>query len=272
MITQKDYDWSQTDTKVVLLIPNYGRKKLLVPTIKAAKTALDKKDYHILIANDGLHEDMEDLKDYNVSYFTFDRKDKTVRNGCFIRNYCLKRLQSEYVIQKDPEVLVYGDFFKGMVETDKDIFTLGAVINTDAKQREKFLKEGVLPKPKKKRVLAKGVKGTPNAKITSANILNIRTPDTYYFFHYMYGCKTELLQSIRGYDEGYSMYGKEDKDMYFRLKDMKMKFMSDENCKAYHLWHKKMGLTPKSVKKMSKVYDTRKASVHVRNENGWGEG
>jgi len=88
----------------------------------------------------------------------------------------------------------------------------------------------------------------------------------------MYGCKTEVLKSIRGYDEDFSMCGKEDKDMYGRLKDMGMKFYSEKTLNAHHLWHDRGDKTEKGAKDMNAIFANKSPSDHIRNHEAWGEG
>jgi len=257
-VNQDNFDWSLTNREVVIAIPNFGRRHLMFPTIVGMQTSIPRSDWLILIVNDRVHEDFSDWEDRNVAYFTMERPSSKERNGCFIRNYYIKRMQSRILIQKDPEVFPWGvDLVKTCMGLNGSFYRAGFGVNLKPGRTRAILRAP-------KRELAKinfGIK--PKKAVKQGNNK---------FFHYVYGAETRVLQDIHGYDEDYVEFGWEDLDMYKRLKRMAMKEIIDKKCLAIHLWHKRYATEQPSLNRMERIFRSKSASDFVRNPVSWGEG
>jgi len=242
------FDWSVTDRKIVVFIPNYSRKSFLVESMKYFHTGLDEKDYIVVVGNDGIEEDFSSLGWKNVVSFTLHRTPPSVRNGGFIRNYFIKRCQSEYVFQKDPEVVIAADFLAQTVASD----------NITRCGRQRILAQA------ETEGLISGRIPIEQLQQRAAGIGHAPT-----FIHYGFGIKTSTLQQMRGYDERFLYYGYEDTDLYNRLVRQGYKMDYPQNLCALHMWHVPM---MRGMVETQRVYDNEAGHSFIANPNGWGEG
>jgi hypothetical protein len=140
---KSNFDWKETNRKLVIFIPNYGRGKLAEFSIKNIKTNIPREDWVIIIGNDNIEENFDHLFDDNVRYFTLFAGNSKQRNGCFIRNYALSRCQSENMLQKDPEVVITGDFIKSVIDRNVG-WRPGNIIRVGSRLiNDEILKNGV---------------------------------------------------------------------------------------------------------------------------------
>jgi len=116
LIFKSNFDWSITERKFCLFVPNFHRKKYVEYTLAQIETVVPKEDWIIIIGNDNCDDNFEHLADRNIFYFSLLSSNDSERNGCFIRNYFIKRVRSKVIAQKDPEVIVCGDFIKNWLE------------------------------------------------------------------------------------------------------------------------------------------------------------
>lgn len=101
----------------VLFIPNHGRGDLVRFSIENIKTYIPNDRWLIIVGNDNVNEDFSDIADRNVRYFTIDVGSPSERSGSFIRNYFIKRCNARIIIQKDPEVIIVGDFISNIIRS-----------------------------------------------------------------------------------------------------------------------------------------------------------
>ena len=140
-ICAKKFNWDLTNRKYMLLIPNYKRRKLLIPSIESLRTNADRRDWGVLIINDGVDEDFSSIECDNVFSITLGRKGKNIsRNGLFARNYCIKRMMCQYLFQKDPEIVIRGDVFNKPLD-EHDVYRAGKVISLNKKIQRYFVKK-----------------------------------------------------------------------------------------------------------------------------------
>lgn len=276
---KSNFGWGITDRQMILFMPNYEHSELTEYALKRITTVMENKDYAIIIGNDGIDKDWSYIRDIegldNVYYFTLFHDGPKPRNGAFIRNYMLKRCNSEFFFQKDGEVILEGDFLyhaANKICKDGYLWRAGniAVLNeTDSRQyREQDSLDDLEP------VISKRVEPVVplSARDLKQHLIDMNGQINFTsFFHYAYCTKTRWLQDINGYDESYAYYGYEDSDMFLRLTALKGKFKPDYACWAIHQWH------PSAVNKdmlavMSSIFADKDPYDIVRNEDGWGEG
>jgi GT2 family glycosyltransferase len=260
-INQHSFDWNITSRDIVLYIPNFGRKNFLIPTLKGIHTDLPRDKWVILVVNDGIHEDMSDLKKFNLCYFTFERgENPKERNGCMIRNYILKRLQSRIVATRDPEIFIEGsDYFKKIYDIDNEIFRPGSMIE--------------LAEPETPKILS----SNQYYKLSELQYRSIHkvTLDNYRAFHAGFAAPTQKLVKIGGYDEDFkNFYGHEDVDLLMRLKQSGILFVIDQSIITYHIWHMRRTKFLQTVRKNGTIYKNKlEKSESIANENRtWGLG
>jgi len=263
MITFKDFDWQQTATDLLFLIPNYKRGIYIRKTIdNLINTSIPFDKFKILIINDAIHEDFSDLKDKNVLYFTLERANIWERGDAFLRNIAIKYGQSKLIAQKDPEIVYSGDFIKGCFDHQNVLYRCGGqVLQARQKETEDYLN---------------GCHNLNLIKQTSRAIPILE--DRFVFFHYGWCINRELLKSIGGYDEDYKYYGYVDTDLYHRLMKLNISRFFDYDCNPVHLYHNKPNVfqNPTDIKreKFQKELFNKKLTESVkRNINKiWGEG
>jgi len=263
MVTENNFDWSVTERPLVVFMPNWGRGNYIRKTVAAIKTEIPRDQWIVLVANDGVHEDLSDLKDQNVVYFTFQRPNISERNGCFIRNFVLRRLRSAFVFSKDPEIIVVGDFIKRILEDcDRPLYRLGgAAFKADREVTNRFMANDA----------------TIDDCIAHSQRLPIM-PEQHMIMHYGYSMPVKILQQIRGYDEDYSISPYcEDRDLFYRLKAMNIRPFVDQSCFPVHLWHemKFFPNTPENSARYERakaLFRSKDPSQAMRNDNDWGTG
>lgn len=260
VINQHNFDWSITNRDVVLFIPNFKRKHLLIPTLMQMETSLPKDKWIVLVVNDGPHEDMSDLAEFNLVYFTFDRIPIIERNGCLIRNYVLQRLQSRVVGTRDPEIFIKGgDYFSSLAEMGDVIYRPYSMIE---------LQEPMTPK-----ILANPMIDVTQLAVRA--IHRLRTPDEPRAFHAGIAALVERFKQLGGYDEEFAdYYGYEDIDMLRRLMGSGIDTIIDSKVQTYHVWHHRKAKFLKTVRHNGLIYDSKKRKNHPTANEGkiWGKG
>lgn len=263
VITFKDFDWSQTNTDLLFLIPNFGRGRYIRKTIdNLLNTSVPKDRFKILIINDGIHESFEDLKDKNVLYFTLERSPLWERGDGFSRNLAIKYSQSKLIAQKDPEIIYSGDFIKGCLDHQDELYRCGnlAYQASEVDTNEYF-----------------------DDQIDLVEVYNgsRRIPimeDRFVFYHYGFCVQTQTLRDIGGYDEDYKYYCFADMDLYQRLMKFGVKPYFDRKCEALHLSHNKPDTKNDPIailreQKNKAIYESKKNGNIIRNVGKiWGEG
>ena len=245
MITEKTFDWSVTKKDLSIFIPNYGRGQYIRDLIDQFQTKANTRDYSIVIGNDGLHEDFSDLRGRNIFYFTLERSDTSPRNGCYIRNFFIKRCKSHKIFQKDPETEIRPnngyDWIKEYIDyIDNSSFVRPAYT----------LDKGTIPQ---------------KIENVYANISHR--------VHWGFLSSVERLQYIGGYDEDFSLYGYEDTDLYYRLQHCCGDFKLDKNLLVIHHQHPIDPSVYKEVNEMGLLYHSKKPSDFIRNKKReWGNG
>jgi len=259
-ITQHDFDWSVTNRRVVMFIPNFKRKNLLIPTLKRFKTTLPDQDWIFLVVNDGPHEDLSDLAEYNLAYFTFERDPAVERNGCMIRNYVLKRLQCEVMTTRDPEIFTEGEDHIERVAKIKDIIY-------------RPIRMVELQEPETPKILA-----NPTVSVEQLGhraIHTLRNPMEPRAFHAGFAAHVKRLMDIGGYDEDFAdYYGWEDIDILHRLVQSGADIYVDNKVSTYHIWHMRRQKFLKTVRDNGLAFESkRKKNELVANEGKeWGNG
>ncbi len=263
MITFKNFDWSQTNVDLLFLIPNYGRDNYIRKTIhNLINTSVPRDKWKILIINDGIHQDFSDLEKDNILYFTLERSPVWERGDAFIRNIAIKYSQSQLIAQKDPEIIYSGDFIKGCLDHQEELYRCG---NIASQAREKDTDEYF------------------KNEIDVVDLFNRsrRIPileDRFVFWHYGHSIKTETLRAINGYDEDYKYYCYADMDLYQRLMKFGIKPYFDRKCEPLHLFHNKPDTKNNSIDKQrelinKRIYESKKNGPIIRNIGiDWGEG
>lgn len=273
----QNFNWDTTKRKLAVFMPCYGNKELVEYSVKHIKTAVEPWNFCIIIGNDGKHIDWsylntEDMP--NVYYFTLLHDAEQPRNGAFIRNYAIKRCESDFFFQKDGEVVIEGDFLlhadracsRGSMWRPGNVYVLskeGSIMYMEQQSME-----GVEFTIQKRIEPVRPI----NPIFTKRHIIAMNGQVNFTsFFHYAYCVKTQHLKNIHGYDEDYKFYGYEDSDMFCRLVQSDMIFEIDYENYAIHLWH------PSTVNKqhlmpMGQLFESKNPLVPLRNPGIWGEG
>lgn len=262
MITFKNFDWSQTNRELLLIIPNYGRGKYIRKTIDSLiNTSVTRDKWLILIINDGIHEDFSDLKDKNILYFTFERYHIWERGDAFMRNIAIKYSQSHLLAQKDPEIFYTNDFIKGSFNHSDVLYRCGGTAYL-CKENEtnEYLNNNCS--------VEKLIQTSAKFPIT----------DKFVYWHFYHSAPIESFRKLNGYDEDFKFYGFVDTNMWDRLMKSGLKQFVDKNCNPVHLWHEKPHFN--TDKKDIKRYETMRAIYNRKNNNNiianegiiWGEG
>lgn len=290
--TLHTFDWSLTERRIVMLVPNFGRGHLFRAALHHFRTQLAAEDYLILIANDGIEEDFSDLAPQSVAYFTLRRSDPSPRNGAKLRNAVIKRCRSEWLFQRDPEILLEGDVLARCLDSHAQTHRVGQVALLDRATSDVL--HGIAMNARHASTIAQregAGESIPAASSNSATLaahpctsppllstLSWRKidPNASTFLHFGFGARTSLLQSIRGYDEAFTHYGYEDVDLFERLRTLGELPQPDFDTHAAHLWHEPLPVGAGSVKDdaiaMRQIYLDHKSLGPVRNPHNWGEG
>ena len=259
-VNQHTFDWGMTERDVVLFIPNFKRKHLLIPTLMQIETTLPKDEWIVLVVNDGPHEDLSDLKEFNTVYFTFERDPEKERNGCLIRNYVLKKLRSKIMTTRDPEIFIKGnDHIKAVSEMSDCIYRPYSMTE---------LLEPLTPQILKNPMIDVTTLG-------SRAVHKLTNPGEHRAFHAGVSVYVRRLMGIGGYDEDFAnFYGWEDIDMLYRLVQSGADIIVDKNVNTFHVWHPRKTRFLKTVTSNQFVYQCkREEDKLVANENkDWGEG
>jgi hypothetical protein len=284
-----NFDWSITNKKLVIFIPNYNRPQYVEFGIRNLVTSIPRNDWIIIIGNDNIHYDFDHLKRFNAYYFSLLTGNSKPRNSCRIRNYAIKRCMSDIFFQKDPEVIVVGDFIKECIKYGKGWKT-GFVIMASNNLSRLILRNGMQEVDKllfkdpinpTRLIVEKLDDGTYRSIVDPGQLFDPQSIKDVVFntrggwnestcFAYALGIETKILKEISGYDEDYTNYGYEDPDMFCRLMFMKYGLIPDYTCTSVHLNHQ---LTvDENLEKMAQIFLQKDFSNPVRNPNGWGEG
>jgi hypothetical protein len=271
---KKNFEWSLTKRKLVLFMPNYNGKRLTEASIRRIQTALPRKHWLIIIGNDNVDDNWDHLRDLNVVWFSLFHDTGAPRNGSFIRNYAIKRCNSELFMQKDGEVVLEGDAIHHAVIfcSDELGWRAGKICVLTSPQTETYLKAGNLDALGAEVKLIEPV--VPGSLNRVRDYLLIRDGRVNFtsFFHYAYCVPTDVLKDIRGYDERYKFYGFEDTDCYLRLARHGMFLSPDYECYAIHLNHSST-VNPAGLVEMKSLFASCNFSDSpARNPKRWGEG
>jgi GT2 family glycosyltransferase len=263
MLTFKNFNWSKTNTELLLLIPNFGRGKYVRRLLdNLIKTKSPKDGWKILIINDAIHEDFSDLEKDNVLYFTLERNPAWERGDGFTRNIAIKHSQSKLIAQKDPEIYYTGDFINGCLDHTDVLYRCGGqILQARQQETEEFLS------------------GSHNINriVQTSRAIPIME-DRFVFYHYGWCINRESLINIGGYDENYKYYCWADKDLHERLMKTGIKQYFDHSCQPIHLWHEKPDTKhdPVAIKRElanKHIYESKKNGSIIRNIGiNWGEG
>lgn len=264
LVTPEDFDWSLTDRELVIFLPNWGRADFIRQVMPTIKTSISKDRWIVLVGNDRQHEDLSDLADQNVVYFTFepDAKREQYRGGGFIRNIAIKNSRSKWFFQKDPEVIIEGDFIANVIACPTDFYRLGGpAFRVRPNITTKFMKNQATVEDCRQ-----------DADRHQIGINN------FVFFNFAYGVKTQVLKDMRGYDEDFGGTYCYDRDMYYRLMAQGIKTTMDEQCHPIHLWHPTPSFpdtpeTRQEYEDMKRMFAGKDPNQIVRNDpKTWGKG
>lgn len=264
IVIPEDFDWSLTDRELVIFLPNWGRANFIRRIMSTIQTSIPKEKWIILVGNDRQHEDLSDLADQNVVYFTFepDAKREQYRGGGFIRNMAIKNSRSKWFFQKDPEVIIEGDFIANILACPTDFYRLcGPAFRVRQNVTERFMKH--------------------QATVGDCRQESDRKPidsNNFVFFNFAYGVKTQILKDMRGYDEDYGGTYCYDRDMYYRLMAQGIETTMDPQCHPVHLWHSTPSFpdthqTRDEYEAMKRMFASKDSKDVVRNDpKTWGKG
>jgi len=257
-MNQNNFDWCCTNKELVIYVPNYGRKYLLIPTLKRFKTNIPNEKWMWLIANDGIHEDMSDLESDNLKWFTFERQPNQERNGCMIRNFVIKNCQSKWLCTKDPEITIEGDIVSKILSIENDIvYRPKGMVELYEQNTQQIIDD-------------------PFIDLTQLPILRQweASDKRNQAFHAGCAIRTQRLKDMQGYDERYKEgYGYEDWQMLERLKKT-VPVLIDENIQTYHVGHPIIRKFHKTIINNEGIYnsDLRNLSIVANEGKEWGNG
>lgn len=270
-VTQ-NFDWSVTDRKLCIFMPNYHNAKFTKFSLERIKTEVPKDDYVVIVGNDNTDDNFDEFAQDNIFYFSLKREDKGLRNGGFIRNYVIKRCQSQRFFQKDGEVVILGDFIKNCLEWETPWRAGNIYVLTD-EQTEEYMKtgdtDGFIDTPTKKieEIFPDTVEEVKELIRKAKGCLNLST-----YNHYAYCVDTSVLKNMNGYDEDFTYYGFEDSDMFCRLYAQGLRIIPDYSCSAVHLCHPRDELVINKINRMGGLFERKNPNKIKRNRKRWGEG
>ena len=276
MKVTQNFDWKETKRKLVVFMPNHRVKEYVEFSISKIQTILPENDWLIVIGNDNCDDKFDHLYDQNVRYFTINTDSDEYRNGCFIRNWAIKRCQSELFFQKDGEVVILGDFMHSFVSMRYPAFRCGYIFVLNDGGTKDFM-SGSMPDPNRwnaicTRRVQMFIPDYPEEardEIAAADgKVNYST-----YFHYGFGVETGVLQSMHGYDEDFNQYGWEDSDMICRLIAMGVHLVPDYSLAAVHPNHPRQKVKFQIMaNSMKTIFLSRNPRQFIRNPIRWGEG
>jgi len=254
---QHNFDWSCTNREFVMFVPNFGRKHLLAPTVKRFQTTVSQDKWMWLVVNDGREEDLSDLESYNLRWFNFERE-PIERNGCMIRNFVIKRLQSKWLCSKDPEIICPIDIVSKIIDCENMVYR--AVANIELNEQE-----------------TQTVLDNPFTDLTKLSVLRqwSATKKTYQGFHHLFCTRTQTLKDMQGYEEDFrDGYGYEDVNLLERLMAGNIKLVIDNDLVTYHIHHPIIRKFHKTILSNEATYKRKVANLTiVANQGGeWGGG
>ncbi len=259
-MNHKQFDWSITNREFLLYIPNWGRKNLLIPTLKKFRTSINKNKYLILVANDGKHEDLNDLEEeFNLRYFTFERESANERNGCMIRNFIIRHCQSQWLCTKDPEIIIEGDIIKNILDLKNDVvYRPKGMVELFEQDTQQII-------------------DNPSIDLNKLPILRQWEASDKRNQAFHAGCcvRTQRLKNMNGYDERYKdNYGFEDWQMLERLKKTGIPVIIDKDIITYHIAHPIIRKFQKTIVSNESIYkkDLQNLEIIVNKDVEWGNG
>jgi len=256
---QNNFNWDYTNKEIIIFIPNWKRKNLLIPTLQRFKTELPIDKWLFLVVNDGHHEDLSDLEKYNLKWFTFERDPVVERNGCMIRNKVIKNIRSRLLATRDPEIIIEGDFLSSAIKIkDSEIYRPSNMVELCEQETSKILEN-------------------PYVDLKKLSILREWIIDNNRFqaFHAGATIPVKILLDINGYDERFkNNYGFEDWDLLRRLRLLNIDIIIDKNIKTYHIWHPMIRKFKKTIISSESLYKEKtKNNETIVNKNiEWGLG
>lgn len=263
LVRFEDFDWSLTDRELVIFIPNWGRSQYIRKTVKMMKTKVPQNKWIIVVGNDCQHEDLSDLKDNNVVYFTFDgdRNRPQDRGGGFIRNIAIKRCRSKWFFQRDPEIVIENDFIDHILRCPTDTYRLGGPAKKVRKNTSERFMQG---------------KATIEECKQDADVFPINIQH-FVYANFAFAVHTQVLKDMRGFDEDYGQTYCYDRDLFVRLVNNGVAITSDPECTPIHIWHPTPSFpnTSKTIAdydEMKAMFASKDPKQIVRNPHGWGEG
>lgn len=256
------FDFTCTKKPLVVFIPNYGRGDYIRKLVSQFKTSVPREYYQIVIGNDGIYENFDDLEEFNIKWFTLPRSNPTERNGCFIRNYFIKRCQSQYLFQKDPETLILS----------ANLDLIYDAINIAFKYPQFLIKPRItssLSRLTTEQLLSYPVK-LENIIIDKEDMkfIALHSPER---MHYWFGCPTKTLQEV-GYSEKICLYGPEDQEMWWALEQRKIDVCTINYWNAVHCWHTINSSVFHGLSSMHQIFEDIKTGKIERNNEVWGNG
>lgn len=242
-------DWDKTNRKLCIFIPNYMRGSYIHRNIDQFQSSLPSDDWCVVIGCDGHDSSLktEELPS-NFFVFTLDRGVKPEsRSGGHIRNYAIKRCQSKWFVQKDPEIR-----WVNLNNFD----TIDSIANSE---------ENLMYRAMYIKMLEEHYNGGPVA-------MEAVDTNQYFHIHHLLGVQTRLLQAIGGYDEKFTYYGPEDYDIWIRL----LKSGCTQKVLpvgSLHFWHPRLEMDDKRHWDMVR-YNNSKDPNQIEANVGvnWGEG
>ena len=291
----KNFDWSITRRKIVVFIPNFNRAEQVRFGIWNMITHLPKDDWVIIIGNDNCYEDFSDMKEHGAYFFSLDTGQTEFRNSAFIRNYAIKRCRSQYILQKDPEVFLNGDYLT-CVSKWRNGWKAGYVLSFPKGPTREIMNRGVgeiFPYLKHHvpecplmsgdflkqdlgggvyRVIPDNVGLVDSIKV--GNEILSGKPNISNWLSYALAIETKVLHSLNGYDEDFTNYGYEDSDMFCRLMKLGYPIYPDYRCTSIHLHHP--STVDDRINDMEEVFARKQKEPLIRNVHDgivkWGEG
>lgn len=271
----QNFDWSATKKKLVVFMPNYNGKRLTELSIQRIQTVCPTDRWMIIIGNDNVEDDWEHLRTNNVASITLLRDNKEPRNGAFIRNYVIKRCESDFFLQKDGEVVIEGDFIFNAIHQCDTVHEIGwrpgHAVALSVMDTGLYL-EGKSPNLDEMGLEIEPVAACPYLERVKDYLLRRNGRVNFIsYYHYAYCVSTMWLKTMHGYDEDYRYYGWEDVDMYLRLAERGVKIVPDYSCYAIHLYHPSTVNRP-MLNQMAELFRQKDPTVWCRNPDRWGEG
>lgn len=229
---------------VGLLISTYNWPQALQLTLESLLRQTVMPD-EVIIADDGSTKETKNLIETYTAHIAVPVKHIWHEDNGFqlsqIRNKAIAAANSDYIIQIDGDVVMQKNFIKDHLKARRNgYFVMGSRANLPQLFSKKILQQTVLPSNFKMQLHTSDFLNAQRIPLLSPLFTNYKTKGKN--LYYAKGCNMafwkEDIICVNGYNENFTGWGAEDKELVVRLikYGVKKKFLKFGGV-VYHLWH-----------------------------------